>query len=220
MKKYLGQIIFNLIMAAAALVIFSNKSVSDSFFLFIGFIILLMAVLSAGNYFFIQTDSREKKAVITEETFRQLETPQDYINVMKKLADCNICSAEANKIIGQWEIFLKKSETLNTISSGGGVYDVVNQDVENFMLKNMKLFMKRTAIMQSASDSEEIKLHKAYLHEITESGEKILDDYTRLLVEASQITENGSGNSGVESLEMLIGSMKNYRNSLEKGDIQ
>ena len=219
MKKYLGQIIFNLVMAAAAFIIFSNKFISGSF-LSIGFIILLMAVLSAGNYLFISTDSSKKNPMITEDTFEQLETPQDYINVMKILTEYSACKNDANKMLEQWETFTKKSETLSTIASGSGIYDVVNKDVEDVMLKNMLLFMKRTAIIQSASRNEKISLHKAYLHELTERNNKILNDYTKLLVEVSQITENGSENTNVESLEMLIDSIRNCRKDIEKGDIQ
>ena len=164
MKKYLGQIIFNLIIAAATFIIFTNDFISGSV-LSIGFIVLIMAVITAGNYFFIQLDSSGKNNsmqpyFITEDTFEHLETPQDYLNIMKTLTDYNVCSPYAYKMIEQWESFQKKSKTLDTLCSGGGVYDVVNHDVEEVMLRNMLLFMKRTAIIQSASRNEKINLHK------------------------------------------------------------
>ena len=223
MKKYLGQIIFNLVIAAAAFIIFKNDFISDSV-LSIGFIILIMAVITAGNGLFVQLDSSgkntaQKPYTITEDTFEKLETPQDYTDVMKKLTDYNVCSSYASKMLEQWETFRKKSETLDTLCSGGGVYDVVSKDVEEVMLRNMKLFMKRTAIIQSAARTERIDMHKSYLYELTEKNNKILNDYTRLLVEVSQMTEKGSDSSDVESLEMLINSIKNYRQDIEKGDI-
>ena len=79
---------------------------------------------------------------LPEDTFEKLITPQDYTDVMKKLTDYNVCSSYASKMLEQWETFRKKSETLDTLCSGGGVYDVVSKDVEEVMLRNMKLFMK------------------------------------------------------------------------------
>ena len=217
MKKYLGQIIFNLVMAGIAAYVFGKSPIADSLFLSIGAIILMMAVLCGGNYIFVQTDGKkitQKSYIITENTFEKLETPQDYLDVMKEISDYDICRTEANKILEQWETFRKKSETLNTICSGGGVYDVVNHDVEEVMLKNMMLFIKRTAIIQSASKNEKISLHMAYLNAIIERNNRILNDYTKLLVEVSQMTDGDSENTGLESLEMLIDSIKNCRQEL------
>lgn len=226
LKKYLGQIIFNLVVACIGAALFKGvPAVADSAVATISAIVALMSALSVGNYMFIKQVNSGRKAfqpqyVITESTFENLNDPQDYIEVMKDLKDYSLCRQEAQKMIDQWTAFKKKSETLNAISSSGGVYDVVNQDVESVMLNNMVLFMKRTAIMQSASKQEALTIHKSYLKSLTDSNDKILSDYTSLLIEASQLTGEDSNKAEIESLQLLIDSIRNYRSSLEKGENQ
>lgn len=226
MKKYLGQIIFNLVMAAAAVITFGVVLAGvESVAAKIGGIIALMSFTTLGNYKFVSQAASGRKAfqpqyIITESTFDNLNEPQDYINVLKDLKDYSLCRNEAQKMIDQWNAFKKKSQTLDAISSSGGVYDVVNQDVESVMLNNMVLFMKRTAIMQSASKQEALTVHKDYLRNLTDSNDKILSDYTSLLVEASQLTGEDSSKAEIESLQLLIDSIRNYRTSFEKGDNQ
>ncbi len=213
-------------MAAAAALLFGVVLAGvESVAAKIAGIIALMSVVTLGNYRFVTQAASGRKAfqpqyTITEATFDNLNEPQDYINVLKNLKDYSLCRQEAQKMIDQWHSFKKKSETLNAISSSGGVYDVVNQDVESVMLNNMVLFMKRTAIMQSASKQEVLTVHKNYLKELTDSNDKILNDYTSLLIEASQLTGEDSSKAEIESLQLLIDSIRNYRSSFEKGDTQ
>lgn len=186
-------------------------------------ILLLMSILSAGNYSFIKHSGSGKKAfqpsyVLTEQTFDSLNEPKDYIEVMKDLRNYPLCRNEAAQMIDQWNTFRKKAETLDAISSSGGVYEVVNQDVESVMLNNMILFMKRAAILQSASRNDEITMHKRYLSELLSRNDKVLKDYTDLLIEASQLTGDDSGKAEIKSLNMIIESIRAYRQELESGD--
>jgi hypothetical protein len=86
------------------------------------------------------------------------------------------------------------------------------------MLNNMILFMKRAAILQSASRSDEIAIHRKYLTELVGRNDKVLKDYTELLIEASQLTGDDSGKAEVKSLNMIIESIRAYRQELESGD--
>lgn len=225
MKKYLGQIIFNCIVAAVGVIVFSCTSILDYGVIAALGIILLMFTLCAGNYLFVKAADTGRKAfqpdyILTEQTFDSLDDPESYIEVMKDLKNYSPCRQEASKVIEQWELFRKKSATLNTISSSGGVYEVVNQDVESVMLNNMTLFMKRAAIMQSSSNQAEINLHKSYLRSIVAGNDKILGDYTNLLIEASQLTGADSSKAEIKSLDLLIQSIRDYRKELESGDMQ
>lgn len=225
LKKYLGQIIFNLIIAGFGVLLFGGTGILDSAGLSIIAIILIVALLSAGNYYFVKTAALGKKAfqrsyVIDEHTFEALNEPEDYINVMKDLKDYPLCRQEASRIIEQWELFQKKSETLDTISSSGGVYELVNQDIQTVMLNNMTMFMKRTAIMQSSSRYEELSTHKSYLKMLTERNDKILKDYTNLLVEVSQMTDNERNSTEIRSLKLIIDSIHEYKNEIESEDMR
>lgn len=224
MKNNLGQIIFNLIIAGLGALIFGGTNILDSAGLSIIAIILIVAVLSAGNYFFVKVAALGKKAfrrsyMIDENTFDSLNEPDDYINVMKELKDYPLCRQEASKMIEQWELFRKKSETLDTISSSGGVYELVNQDIQSVMLNNMTMFMKRTAIMQSSSRYEEINTHKGYLRMLTDRNDKILQDYTNLLIEVSQMTDNERNSTEIRSLKLIIDSIHEYKKEMESEDI-
>lgn len=225
MKNYLGQIIFNLVTAGLGAAALSGNFIDlgDGSFGKIVMILLVMGILTSGNYIFVKNSATGKgifkpSYVLTDKTFENLIEPKDYIDVMKDLKDYPLCRNEAQIIIDQWQAFQKKSETLSTISYSGGVYDVVNQDVQDVMLKNMVLFMKRAAILQSASRQDEINVHKAYLRTLIDRNNKILGDYTNLLIEASQLTGTDSANAEVESLQVLIDSIKNYRAKIERGD--
>ena len=162
----------------------------------------------------------QRSYVIDENTFEALKEPNDYIDVMKDLKDYPLCRQEAARMIEQWELFQKKSETLDTISSSGGVYELVNQDIQSVMLNNMTMFMKRTAIMQSSSRNEEITTHKGYLRMLTERNDKILKDYTNLLVEVSQMTDNERSSTEKTSLKLIIDSIHEYKNQIESEDMR
>ncbi len=221
MKKYTGQIIFNLIVALSGALLYGTAGIGDSTGASIAFVLVLMSLLSGGNYYFIKLASTGKKAfqpsyVINEQTFDNLNEPKDYLEVMKNLKNYPLCRQEASRMIEQWELYKKKSEALDAITSSGGVYEVVNQDVESVMLNNMTLFMKRSAILQAASRQDEINMHRAYLRELTGRNEKILNDYTNLLIEASQLTGDDSGKSEVKSLNLIIDSIREYRKELER----
>jgi len=225
LKNYIGQIVFNLIIATAAVLLFSCTGILDSAALSIIAIILIVALLSVGNYFFVKYASLGKKAfqkayVIDEQTFESLNEPEDYLNVMKDLRDYPLCRQEATRLIEQWELFQKKSATLDTISSGGGVYELVDQDIQNVMLNNMTLFIKRAAIMQSASRNEEIGMHKGYLRMLTQRNDTILRDYTNLLVEVSQMTDSEKQNSEIKSLSLIIESIREYKKEMESEDMK
>ena len=225
MKNYLGQIIFNLVTAGLGAAALSGNIIDlgDGSFGKIVLIILVMSILTSGNYLFVKNYATGKgifkpSYVLTDKTFENLNDPKDYIEVIKDLKDYPLCRNEAQTIIDQWQVFRKKSETLSAISYNGGVYEVVNQDVEEVMLKNMILFMKRAAILQSASRQDEVNVHKAYLRNLIDRNNKILSDYTNLLIEASQLTGDDSASAEVESLQVLIDSIRNYRANLERGD--
>ena len=223
LKKYLGQIIFNSVIALSGLLMFGATDISDSKGGSVALILLLMSILSAGNYSFIKMANSGKKAfqpsyVLTEQIFDSLNEPKDYLEVMKDLKNYPLCRNEAAQMIEQWNTYRKKAETLDAISSSGGVYEVVNQDVESVMLNNMILFMKRAAILQSASRSDEIAIHRKYLTELVGRNDKVLKDYTELLIEASQLTGDDSGKAEVKSLNMIIESIRAYRQELESGD--
>ena len=87
------------------------------------------------------------------------------------------------------------------------------------MLNNMVLFMKRAAIMQS-SNNNELNMHRNYLKTLVASNDKILGDYTNLLIEASQLTGDDSGKAEIKSLNLLIESIRDYRKDLESGEMQ
>ena len=225
LKKYLGQIVFNIIIAAFGALLFGGTDILDSAGLSIIAVILIIGLLSAGNYYFVKLAALGKKAfqrsyVIDEHTFEALNQPEDYIEVMKNLKDYPLCRQEASRMIEQWELFRKKSETLDTISSSGGVYELVNQDIQSVMLNNMTMFMKRTAIMQSSSRYEEINGHKSYLRMLTERNDKILKDYTNLLVEVSQMTDNERSSTEIRSLKLIIDSIHKYKNEIESEDMR
>ncbi len=74
--------------------------------------------------------------------------------------------------------------------------------------------------MQSSSKGEEMNIHKSYLRELVARNDKILSDYTSLLIEASQLNGADSANAEIKSLDMLIQSIRDYRKELESGDIQ
>ena len=225
LKNNLGQIVFNIIIAAFGALLFGGTDILDSAGLSIIAIILIVGLLSAGNYYFVKLAALGKKAfqrsyVIDEHTFEALNQPEDYIEVMKDLKDYPLCRPEASRMIEQWELFRKKSETLDTISSSGGVYELVNQDIQSVMLNNMTMFMKRTAIMQSSSRYEEISTHKTYLRMLTERNDKILKDYTNLLVEVSQMTDNERNSTEIRSLKLIIDSIHEYKNEIESEDMR
>ena len=224
LKKYLGQIIFNVIVAAISVLLFGCTDLLDSAILSIIAIIATVALLSWGNYFFIKAASLGRKAfqrayIIDEHTFESLNQPEDYIEVMKDLKDYAPCRQEASRLIEQWEAFQKKSVTLNAISDGAGVYELVNQDIQSVMLSNMMLFMKRTAIIQSASRSGELNMHKDYLRMLTGRNEKILNDYTNLLIEVSQLTDSERKSTEIKSLSLIIESIHDYKKEMESEDI-
>jgi hypothetical protein len=225
LKKYLGQIIFNLIIAGFGMLLFGGTNILDSAGLSIAAIVIIVGLLSIGNYYFVKLAALGKKAfkrsyVIDEHTFESLNQPEDYLNVMKDIRDYPLCRQEATRIIEQWELFVKKSETLDTISTGGGVYELVNQDIQSVMLNNMTMFMKRTAIMQSASRYEEVSTHKSYLRMLTERNDKILNDYTNLLVEVSQMNDNERSNTEIRSLKLIIDSIHEYKKEIESEDMR
>ena len=220
MKKYSGQIIFNVIVAAISVLLFGCTDLLDSAILSIIAIITTVALLSWGNYYFIKAASLGRKAfqrayIIDEHTFESLNQPE----VMKDLKDYAPCRQEASKLIEQWEAFQKKSVTLNAISDGAGVYELVNQDIQSVMLSNMMLFMKRTAIIQSASHNGELNMHKDYLRMLTGRNEKILNDYTNLLIEVSQLTDSERKNTEIKSLSLIIESIHDYKKEMESEDI-
>lgn len=224
LKKYLGQIIFNVCVAAISVLLFGCTDLLDSAILSIIVIIAMVALLSWGNYFFIRAASLGRKAfqrayIIDEHTFESLNQPEDYIEVMKDLKDYAPCRQEASRLIEQWEAFQKKSVTLNAISDGAGVYELVNQDIQSVMLSNMMLFMKRTAIIQSASRNGELNMHKDYLRMLTGRNEKILNDYTNLLIEVSQMTDSERKNTEIKSLRLIIESIHDYKKEMESEDI-
>ena len=224
LRKYIGQIVFNIIIAGLGAMIFGGTNILDSAGLSIIAIILIVAALSAGNYYFVKLAALGKKAfqrsyMIDEHTFESLNEPEDYINVMKDLKDYPLCRQEATKIIEQWELFMKKSETLDTISSSGGVYELVNQDIQSVMLNNMTMFIKRTAIMQSSSRYEELNTHKSYLRMLTDRNDQILRDYTNLLVEVSQMTDNERNSTEIRSLKLIIDSIHEYKKEMESEDM-
>ena len=211
--------------AGLGALLFGSTGILDSAGLSIIAIILIVALLSAGNYYFVKLAAFGKKAfqrsyIIDEHTFESLNEPEDYINVMKDLKDYPMCRQEAVRMIDQWELFVKKSNTLDTISSGGGVYELVNQDIQSVMLNNMTMFMKRTAIMQSSSRYEELSTHKSYLRMLTARNDKILQDYTNLLVEVSQMTDNEKNNTEIRSLKLIIDSIHEYKKEIESEDMK
>jgi hypothetical protein len=225
LKKYLGQIIFNCFIAAGGLGLFTTTVILDSTLLTVAAIVGLMTTISVGNILFVKKINTGKSAfqpdyILTEQTFDSLVDSQDYIEVIKDLRNYQHCRVEARKLLQQWELFQKKSATLKAISYSGGVYDVVDQNVESVMLSNMLLFMKRAAIMQSSTNNEETMMHKNYLQTLLKSNDKILKDYTNLLIEASQLTGEDSGKAEVQSLNLLIQSIRDYRKELESGDMQ
>lgn len=225
MKNNMGQIIFNIIIALAGVFLFSGTPVNDSVLMSVLTIILIITLLSFGNYYFIKLAATGKSAfqpsyIINEHTFEALNEPEDYINVMKDLKDYPVCRLEASKIIEQWNSFKKKSETLDTISTSGGVYELVNQDIQSVMLNNMTMFIKRTAIIQSSSRAEEINSHKNYLRMLICRNEKILSDYTDLLIEVSQMTDNERDSTEIKSLKLIIDSIHEYKNEIEREDVK
>ncbi len=224
LKKYLGQIIFNLIVAISGVLLFSCTGILDSAFLSVLAIICIVAVMTWGNYYFIKAYDLGRKAfqkayIIDEHTFESLNEPKDYIEVIKDLKDYPLCRQEASKILEQWELFQKKSVALDTISSSGGVYDLVNQDIQSVMINNMLLFIKRTAIIQSTSRNDEIGMHRNYLRMLTGRNEKILADYTNLLIEVSQMTDSERMNTEIKSLSLIIDSIREYKKEMESEDI-
>ena len=224
MKKYLGQIVFNCIVAAIGTLLFTTTGILENAVAGGAGIVALMSLLCGGNYLFVRYAGEGKQAfqpdyIITEQTFDSLNEPEDYIEVLKDLRNYSPCRQEAIKMIQKWELYKKKSATLNAISYQGGVYEVVNQDVESVMLNNMVLFMKRAAIMQSSANNE-LSAHRTYVRSLVASNEKILGDYTNLLIEASQLTGADSGKAEIKSLNLLIESIRDYRKDLESGDMQ
>ncbi len=224
LKKYLGQIVFNCAAAAVGALVFTSMGVLDNAAAAVFAIVAFMTAMCAGNYFFVKLAGEGKKAfqpdyIITEQTFDSLNEPDDYIKVLKDLRNYSPCRQEAVRLIQQWELFKKKSATLNAISYQGGVYEVVNQDVESVMLNNMVLFMKRAAIMQSSAGNE-LTEHRKYVRSLVASNDKILSDYTNLLIEASQLTGTDSGKAEIRSLNLLIESIRDYRKDLESGEMQ
>ncbi|SEH38480.1 hypothetical protein SAMN02910265_00239 [Ruminococcus flavefaciens] len=224
MKKYFGQIVFNVTVAIMSVLLFGCTDLLDSAVLSILAIIATVALLSWGNYYFIKIASLGRKAfqrayILDEHTFESLNQPEDYLQVMKDLKDYAPCRQEAARLIDQWEAFQKKSVTLNTISDGAGVYELVNQDIQSVMLSNMLLFMKRTAIIQSASHNGELNMHKDYLRMLTGRNEKILNDYTNLLIEVSQLTDSERKNTEIKSLSLIIESIHDYKKEMESEDI-
>ncbi|MBR6394096.1 MAG: hypothetical protein IKS13_04690 [Ruminococcus sp.] len=224
MKNNMGQILFNVVIALFGVFLFKATPVNDSMLLSILAIITIAALLSFGNYYFVKMAALGKKAfqpsyIIDENTFESLHEPEDYLNVMKDLTDYPLCRLEAIKIVEQWNSFIKKSGTLDTISTSGGVYELVNQDVQAVMLNNMTMFIKRTAIMQSSSKSEEINAHKNYLRMLTSRNDKVLKDYTDLLIEVSQMTDSERDSTEIKSLKLIIDSIHDYKTEIESEDV-
>ena len=225
MKNNVGQIIFNIIVALLSVFLFSGTHINDSVLLSVLVIILVVTLLSLGNYYFVKLAATGKTAfqpsyIINEHTFESLNDPEDYLNVMKDLKDYPLCRLEASRIIEQWNSFKKKSGTLDTISTSGGVYELVNQDIQSVMLNNMTMFIKRTAIIQSSSRSDEINAHKNYLRMLIGRNDKILNDYTDLLVEVSQMTDTERDSTEIKSLKLIIDSIHEYKNEIEREDIK
>lgn len=225
MKNNVGQIIFNIIVALLSVFLFSGTHINDSVLLSVLAIILVVTLLSLGNYYFVKLAATGKTAfqpsyIINEHTFESLNDPEDYLNVMKDLKDYPLCRLEASRIIEQWNSFKKKSGTLDTISTSGGVYELVNQDIQSVMLNNMTMFIKRTAIIQSSSRSDEINAHKNYLRMLIGRNDKILNDYTDLLVEVSQMTDTERDSTEIKSLKLIIDSIHEYKNEIEREDIK
>ena len=113
MKKYLGQIIFNCIVAVAGTLMFTSTGLIESAADTIIGIVALMATLSAGNYFFVKFASQGKKAfqpdyIITEQTFDSLNESDDYLKVLKDLRNYYPCRQDAIKMVQQWELYKKK----------------------------------------------------------------------------------------------------------------
>ena len=221
----MGQIIFNIIIALAGVFLFKGTPIGDSVSLSVLTIIVIVTLLSYGNYYFIKLAATGKSAfqpsyIINEHTFEALNEPEDYINVMKDLKDYPLCRLEASQVIEQWNSFKKKSETLDTISTSGGVYELVNQDIQSVMLNNMTMFIKRTAIIQSSSRPNEINEHKNYLKMLICRNEKILSDYTDLLIEVSQMTDNERDSTEIKSLKLIIDSIHEYKNEIEREDVK
>lgn len=222
MGKYFGQIMFNCAAAAAGAVIFTSTAIIESAPSAVLGIAVLIAVMCAVNYMFIIAAGKgrmtyRRDRIITAQTFDSLNQPESYIRIMKELRNYYPCRQEADRMVRQWELFRKKSATLKTISCAGGVYEVIDQDVGSVMLNNMELFMKRAAIMQS-SDGTELQMHRNYLKTLTARNDKILGEYTNLLIEASQLTGENSDKAEIRSLKLLIESIRDFRNETEGGD--
>ena len=55
---------------------------------------------------------------------------------------------------------------------------------------------------------------------LTERNDKILKDYTDLLVEVSQMTDNEKNNTEIRSLKLIIDSIHEYKKEIESEDMK
>lgn len=180
----------------------------------------------AGNMFFIKSaelpDIKVKSiemgndCTITEQVFNSLTTPDDFVRVLEQISRADKYKAFTGNcisILNHWDTFQKKKTTLDTLTVNNGSYDTVTADVESAIVGNMKALIKRVIIIQSENDIGMMEKHYSYIRELDSNVKNILQAYTELLIEVSQLEDGqfDSSNSNVESLNNLINSINSYR---------
>lgn len=222
MKNSTKQILMNLGILGVAGVMIGPFGILSSVELAVVGIGALVGTALAGNIMFTSMEDTKikeipvkDKSIITEEDFNKLNTADDYANMLTNLYKY---TADAEKIYNDWQAFQKKKLTLDTLTVDNGSYDFVTADVESTIVSNMKSFIKRMAIIQSENNSELLKSHYKYLSNLASNVHNIVADYTRLLVEVSQLKDGqfDSDEKQVESLNNLIESIKYYRDTSQK----
>ena len=226
MKNTTKQILLNVGIVCAAGIALGPLGILSSPILAITGICTLAGTAIAGNMFFIKSaelpDIKVKTiemgndCTITEQVFNSLSTPDDFVKVLEQISRVDKYRAFTGNcisILSNWETFQKKKTTLDTLTVNNGSYDTVTADVESAIVGNMKALIKRVIIIQSENDMGMMEKHYSYIRELDSNVRNILQAYTKLLIEVSQLEDGqfDSSNSDVESLNNLINSINSYR---------
>lgn len=207
MKSKTKLIIYNTGIAIVAIPLFAAKSFAllSNPVAAIAAGSLLATACFAGNVCICR-----ESTTITSEFLRQVDNISDVLPKLKQFTHHRVIGDECQKLISQYDSFVKKKATLETMCGDSNAYDTTNVEIEDVMLKNMILVCKRILLIQSSATHVEELRHEAYIKNIICRNDTLLTQYDELLEEVSQLGDDYNNTTG-ESLQTITDTLRKFR---------
>lgn len=207
MKNKTKLIIYNTGIAVVAIPLFAAKSfallsnpvaaiISGS---------LLAAACFAGNVCICK-----QEVTITAEFLQSVDNIADVLPKLKQFKRHPVIGDECKKLLDQYNCFIRKKKTLETMCGDQNAYDTMNIEIEDVMFKNMMRVCKRILLLQSASTHADEIRHKAYIQNIIDQNDTLLTQYDELLEEVSQLGDNYNTYTS-DSLQTITKTLRKFR---------